>query len=324
MKRATMTFATGSIALALVLSASAAQAAGVSAGTLIENTATATYNAGSSSVSVSSNTVQVTVDELLDVAVASLSGSPVATGPAAVAIPFSITNTGNGPEAFNLTVNPTVAGNQFDASLVSIVIDSDDNGIYDPASDTVLASGAPTPVIAADDTLRVFVLVTLPAGASDGQTSQLQLTAEAATGTGTPGTAFAGQGEGGGDAVVGSSGASDADNAPLVASTVTVSLTKSAAIADSFGGSQPVPGAVVTYSIVASVAGSGTASDLRVTDVIPTGTTYQAGTLTLAGTPLSDAADSDAGTASSAGIDVGLGDVAGGASQTVTFKVKIN
>jgi uncharacterized repeat protein (TIGR01451 family) len=324
MKRATMTFASGSIALALVLSASAAQATGVSAGTLIENTATATYNAGASSVSVSSNTVQVTVDELLDVAVASLSGSPVATGPSSVAVPFSITNTGNGPEAFNLTVNPSVAGNQFDASLVSIVIDSNDNGIYDPASDTVLAAGSPTPVIAADDTLRVFVLVTLPAGASDGQTSQLQLTAEAVTGTGTPGTAFAGQGEGGGDAVVGSSGANDADNAPLVASTVTVSLTKSAAVADPFGGSQPVPGAVVTYSIVASVTGSGTANDLRVTDVIPTGTTYEAGTLTLAGAPLSDGADSDAGTASSAGIDVGLGDVAGGASHTVTFKVKIN
>lgn len=324
MKRATMTFATGSIALALVLSASAAQATGVSAGTLIENTATATYNAGASSVSVSSNTVQVTVDELLDVAVASLSGSPVATGPSAVAVPFSITNTGNGPEAFNLTVNPSVAGNQFDASLVSIVIDSNDNGIYEPGSDTVLAAGSPTPVIAADDTLRVFVLVTLPAGASDGQTSQMQLTAEAVTGTGTPGTAFAGQGEGGGDAVVGSSGANDADNAPLVASTVTVSLTKSAAVADPFGGSQPVPGAVVTYSIVASVTGSGTASDLRVTDVIPAGTTYEAGTLTLAGAPLSDGADSDAGTASAAGIDVGLGDVAGGASHTVTFKVKIN
>lgn len=72
MKRANMKFAPASIALALVLSAPSAHATGVSAGTLIENTATATYNAGSSSVSVSSNTVKVTVDELLDVAVASL------------------------------------------------------------------------------------------------------------------------------------------------------------------------------------------------------------------------------------------------------------
>jgi uncharacterized repeat protein (TIGR01451 family) len=319
-----MKFAPASIALALVLSAPSAHATGVSAGTLIENTATATYNAGSSSVSVSSNTVKVTVDELLDVAVASLSGAPVAAGLTEVAIPFSVTNTGNGPEAFKLSVNPTVAGNQFDASLVSTVIDSNDNGTYEPGVDTVLASGAPTPAIAADDTLRVFVIVTIPAGATDGQTSQLQLTAEAVTGTGTPGTAFAGQGQGGGDAVVGSSGANDVDAASIVASTVSVSLTKSAAIADPFGGNQSVPGAVVTYTLVASVTGSGPASDLRITDVIPTGTTYQAGTLTLAGGPLSDAADSDAGKASSAGIDVDLGDVAGGSSGTVTFKVKIN
>ncbi|MEY4721433.1 MAG: hypothetical protein RIQ46_1158 [Pseudomonadota bacterium] len=324
MKRANMKFAPASIALALVLSAPSAHATGVSAGTLIENTATATYNAGSSSVSVSSNTVKVTVDELLDVAVASLSGAPVAAGLTEVAIPFSVTNTGNGPEAFKLSVNPTVAGNQFDASLVSTVIDSNDNGTYEPGVDTVLASGAPTPAIAADDTLRVFVIVTIPAGATDGQTSQLQLTAEAVTGTGTPGTAFAGQGQGGGDAVVGSSGANDVDAASIVASTVSVSLTKSAAIADPFGGNQSVPGAVVTYTLVASVTGSGPASDLRITDVIPTGTTYQAGTLTLAGGPLSDAADSDAGKASSAGIDVDLGDVAGGSSGTVTFKVKIN
>lgn len=324
MKRANMKFAPASIALALVLSAPSAHATGVSAGTLIENTATATYNAGSSSVSVSSNTVKVTVDELLDVAVASLSGAPVAAGLTEVAIPFSVTNTGNGPEAFKLSVNPTVAGNQFDASLVSTVIDSNDNGTYEPGVDTVLASGAPTPAIAADDTLRVFVIVTIPAGATDGQTSQLQLTAEAVTGTGTLGTAFAGQGQGGGDAVVGSSGANDVDAASIVASTVSVSLTKSAAIADPFGGNQSVPGAVVTYTLVASVTGSAPASDLRITDVIPTGTTYQAGTLTLAGGPLSDAADSDAGKASSAGIDVDLGDVAGGSSGTVTFKVKIN
>ena len=54
------------------------------------------------------------------------------------------------------------------------------------------------------------------------------------------------------------------------------------------------------------------------------GTTYQVGTLTLDGSPLSDAADGDAVQASSAGIAVGLGTLTGGTSKTVAFKVKIN
>ena len=72
------------------------------------------------------------------------------------------------------------------------------------------------------------------------------------------------------------------------------------------------------------VSGAGTATNLNITDVIPTGTTYQIGTLTLDGTPLSDATDSDTGQASAAGIAVGLGTLAGGTSKTVAFKVKIN
>lgn len=316
-------FAIG-VASGLTFAATTAHASGVEAGTLIANTASATYTSGGSPGSVNSNTVTVRVDELLDVAVSGTAGAPVAVGSGTVALPFTVTNTGNGPEAFNLTVNPAVPGNQFDASLVSIVVDSNNNGIYDPGTDTVLPTGSPTPSLDSDDTLTVFVLVTLPSGATDGQTSELRLTAAAVTGTGSPGTAFAGQGQGGGDAVVGTSGADDDGLDAMVASTANVSLVKSATISDPFGGSRPVPGATVTYTIVASVSGSGTASALRVTDAYPTGTTYQAGTLKLDSAALSDAADADAGSASTTGIDVLLGDVAGGTTKTVIFNVKIN
>lgn len=321
--RSTAAMAPAALLAALVAPAGTAQATGVSAGSLIENTATATYTSGTTDITVQSNTVTVKVDELLDVAVAGISGSPVAAGPTVAALPFSITNTGNGSEAFNLSVSPAVAGNQFDAVVGGLVLD-DGDGIYEAGIDTVLATGAPTPAIDPDASVTIFVLVSLPNGASDGQTSQVRLTANAVTGSGTPGTAFAGQGAGGGDAVVGSTGASDADNGALVASTVTVTLVKSASIADPFGGSQPVPGAVVTYTLVASATGSGTASNLHVTDGIPAGTSYQPGTLALGGSPLSDATDADAGHAGASGIDVALGDLAGGSTGTVTFKVKIN
>lgn len=320
--RAAGTFAL--VAIGAALAPTAAYATGVSAGTLIQNTASATYTSGSASGTVTSNTVTLKVDEVLDVAVAGLTTTPATAGSGNVVLEYSITNTGNGPEAFNVVVNPAVAGNDFDAVVQSIVVDTNGNGSYDATVDQVLTVGQPTPSIAADGTLKIFVLVSLPGTAADGQTSQVQLTADAVTGTGSPGTVFAGQGNGGGDAVVGSSTASDSGNDTLLASLATVSLVKSAVIADPFGGSQPVPGAVVTYTLTATVNGTGQASSLHVTDIIPTGTTYQVGSLTLDTLALTDANDTDAGQASSSGIDVNLGTVAGGSTKTVTFDVKIN
>ena len=312
------------VSLGAVVAPGAAHATGVTAGTLIQNTASATYTSGSSSGTVSSNTVSITVDELLNVAVAGLTTTPAVAGQTSAVLEYSITNTGNGPEAFNVTVNPAVAGNAFDATVQSVVVDTNGNGVYDPGVDQVLATGASTPSIAADGALKIFVIVSLPSGATDGQTSQVQLTADAATGTGAAGTVFAGQGDGGGDAVVGTSTASGNAKDTLVASLAVVALTKSALIVDPFGGSQPVPGATVTYTLTAAVSGTGQATGLHVTDIIPAGTTYQPGTLTLDASALTDGSDADAGVASSSGVDVTLGTVNGGTSKTVKFNVKIN
>lgn len=321
-RAATSTFAL--FAFGAVLAPGLAHATGVSAGTTISNTASATYTSGSSSGSVNSNTVNVKVDELLDVAVTPLTTTPATAGSSNVVLEYSITNTGNGPEAFKVTVNPAVAGNGFDATVVSIVVDSNGNGTYEPGTDQVITSGSATPSIAADGTLKIFVIVSLPATATDGQTSQVQLTADAVTGTGTPGTVFAGQGAGGGDAVVGSSTASQFGKDALVAALAAVSLSKSVSIVDPFAGTQPIPGAIVTYTLTATVSGSGSVDGLHITDVIPAGTTYQAGTLKLGGTTLTDASDVDAGVASSSGIDVNVGSAAGGSTKIVKFDVKIN
>lgn len=312
------------ICLAVAAMASPAYAAGVAAGTMIENTATATYGSGPATTTIQSNTVTVKVDELLDVAVAGLTNTTVTAGATNVVLAYSVTNTGNGSEAFELTADPAVAGNDYTVTVQQLVVDTNDNGIYEPGVDLVLPAGSATPAIAADSSLRIFVIVDLPAGVTDGQSSQVRLTAAAATGTGAPGTTFSGQGEGGGDAVVGASGASASDLDTLLATLASVTLTKAASIADPFGGTQPVPGAVVTYTLTATVSGSGQAQDLRITDAIPSGTAYEAGTLKLDGTSLTDASDSDAGTASTSGIAVELGTVAGGTTKVVTFNVKIN
>jgi uncharacterized repeat protein (TIGR01451 family) len=296
----------------------------VLAGTLIENTATATYTSGSSGGTVTSNKVTVKVDELLDVAVSTLSTTPASASSAPAVLTYSVTNAGNGPEAFNLVANPQVSGNAFDGTVTAIVLDSNDNGVYDAGVDQVLTSGAATPALSPDGSLKVFVLVTLPAGATDAQTSQVRLVASSATGTGSPGTSFSGQGQGGGDAVVGLTTASANSLASLVASLANVSLSKSAVIVDQFGTAKPVPGAKVTYTIAANVTGSGVAEGLHIVDAIPSGTTYVPGSLKLDASSLTDASDTDAGVGGTSGIDVTLGSVAGGSTRTVNFAVTIN
>jgi len=305
--------------------AGTAHATGVLAGTLIENTATATYQTGAGTGSVTSNKVTVKVDELLDVAVATLSTAPATANSQPAVLIYSVTNSGNGPEAFNLAANPKISGNAFDGTIKSVVLDSNNNGVYDPGVDTVLTAGAlATPVLAPDKSVKVFILVALPADAADAETSQVRLTATAQTGTGTPGTSFAGKGEGGGDAVVGLTTASDNSLAALIASLAKISLTKSASILDPFGTAKPVPGAVVTYSLAAKVSGSGSLEGLHVIDTIPEGTSYVPGSLKLDAAALTDGADSDAGTGGASGIDVTLGKISGGTTKTVVFAVKIN
>jgi uncharacterized repeat protein (TIGR01451 family) len=300
-----------------------AAASGVPAGVVIENTASATYTANATVQTVDSNTVSLQVDEVLDDAVASQESGPVAATTTAV-LRYKVTNTGNGPETFTLTANPAVTGNAFNAVVTGLAIDVNANGVYDAGVDTALTNGATSPPLAADAPLDVLVLVTIPGSAAANASSRVELTAVATTGTGAPGTLYAGAGVSGGDAVVGGSTATATAQATLTVNKTVVSLVKSATIADPFGGTRPVPQAIITYSIVANVTGTGTATGLGVTDAIPAGSTYQPGTLTLEGATLSDAADADTGQASASSVAVQLGDVAAGGTRTVTFKVRIN
>lgn len=303
-----------------------AHAAGTVAGTTISNTATATYDDGSGTpVSIPSNKVDIKVDELLDVAVATADPGDVVVQPGSTnrVLSFTVTNTGNGSEAFRLTPNSTVGGDQFDPTTTSIVLDSNGNGIYDPGIDTVYNAGSNDPVLAPDGAIKVFVLSTIPGGASDLDKGIVQLSAVANTGTGTPGTSFAGAGQGGGDAVVGASTGKSTDQGRYLIQSTTVAFTKSAVVLDPFGGTKSVPGAIITYSLVANISGSGTLTNLVLGDAVPTGTTYQVGTITLQGSPITDTSGDDAGEFASNAVTVRLGNVAGGQTRTVIFKVKI-
>lgn len=311
-------------ALSPLFLASAASAAGTPAGTPIENTATASYDDGGSTVTVDSNTVSLIVDELLDIAVTWADPGDVTAAPDEddVVLAFTVTNGGNGPEPVVLTIDHNRAGDDFDPDAVTLFVDTDGNGVYDAGTDTLYNAGSP-PVLAADESITAFILGDMPS-AADGERSEVLLTGTAATGSGAPGTVFAGQGEGGGDAVVGSTGASDDDSGFYAIVDADLDLTKSATVVDPFGGATQVPGAVVTYRLVAEATGSGSLANVTITDSIPADTTYVDDSITLDGTALTDATDADAGAYDGSAISVALGTIAGGSSNIIEFQVVID
>lgn len=316
----------GMLASSLLLLATPAFAEGTAAGSQISNTATATFSApGGGTVRVDSNTVSLIVDELLDVSVAWGNGGDVTVAPGATGrvLTYLVTNNGNGSEAFVLSARNALSGDDFDPSAFDIYLDTNSNGNYDPGTDMAYVAGSNDPVLAADASTAVFIVSSIAAGEADGDRAGMDVIASARTGSGAPGTTFAGLGEGGGDAVVGATGADGFDAGFYVVSAPMVSLVKSATVSDPFGGTSAVPGATISYSLVATVGGSGSLTNLAIGDAIPTGSIYKPGSIRLEGAALTDLADADAGEVSPSGIAVRLGTVPAGQARTVTFQVTI-
>lgn len=317
----------GACALLAVSFDGVARAEGTPAGSVVQNTATATYaSPGGGETSVQSNTISLTVDEVLGVTVTS--GDPgdvsVAAGASAQILRFTLTNIGNGNEAFGLLARANAGGDDFDPSTAEIILDTNGNGAYDAGVDTLYVAGTNDPQLAPDASQTVFVRSVIPAGATDGQRARIDLVATAKTGSGAPGTVFNGQGQGGGNAIVGSTGGTAEKDGYYRVQQASIGFVKSATVLDPFGHASPMPGAFITYTLAITISGSGTVANLRVADVVPAGTTYRPGTLTLDGAALTDAADSDAGNFTGSGIAVSLGDVPAGAQHNVTFQVKID
>ena len=315
---------------AILALSSKADAAGTPAGTVITNTATITFDLAGTPLSLDSNTTTITVVERLDVSVTLQSPQTlVAANDTNRALLFTVANTGNGNEVFQLAIDSALPGDDFDPvpAVPAIYFDTDSSGDFN-AGDQAYTPGVNDPVLAADETVDVFLVNGIPGTVANSDTGLSQLTASAVTGTGAPGTEYAGQGDGGVDAIVGSSGATAADIGEYLVSDVLISVVKAQLVSDPFGGADPIPGATITYTITVEVQSSGTATGSVLRDAVPTYTTYVPNSLTLNAGALSDASDADAGeldTSTTPTVIVRLGDLtqADGA-QTVVFQVTID
>ncbi len=315
--------------LAAVSMAPAAHAVGALAGAQIQNTAQVNYTVGGSAATANSNTVSLTVNEILDVVATLQSGDvPVVPGATNQVVVMRVTNTGNGSETFRLLLNSVLPGDDFDPtpSSPAIYFDNDGNGVVSPG-DTPYSAGTNDPTLAPDAFVRLLVLNGIGAALANGARGFTRLTAESLTGVGAPGTVFNGQGTGGTDAVVGTTGADSFAVGTYLVSDISVTANKTAVVADTFGGSRPLPGATIAYQVIVTATGTGTATASVFSDAIPANTTYVPASLRLNGNAMSDAADADAGQflATPARVTVNLGNLTQAAGpQTIRFSVLIN
>lgn len=321
-------------------------AVGTPAGTIIFNNATLTYAiiAGLPSTATS-NTVSFLVDKKVNLIVAEVNGSAtsVSGGQTGAVTTFSVTNLGNDLQGFNLTAalasgnpagNPPFATNNFSVTGLAVFADANNNGIYEPLIDTATSISS----LAAGMSKKAFIVGNIPATALNGQQSVVSLTAMAVAPTTMVAlVATAEENTAGVDIVFSDSAgvvagdiARDAKHsayAAYLAGGVNLALTKSvASVLDPKGTAILMPGAVMTYRIMATLSGLGTATNLMITDPLPVNTTYVPGSIVVNNIAKTDAADADNSqfiTATQT-VSVSLGNVAAPANIAITFRATIN
>jgi uncharacterized repeat protein (TIGR01451 family) len=283
------------------------------AGGSVRNVASLELQIDGTPARIASNAATLQLAEILDIRLTATGSGFAIDGPGS-AVPFTLTNGGNGEERFVLAGRlEGIAG-----QVRGFAIDRNGNGIFD-AADTLL--DGLTPILAPGQALALLAVLD-PGRAVDG--SALDIFARAATGSGAPGTVYPGHGDLGTDAIVGATTAEATLRFGLVAGAApTASLEKSQTVVAPDGSGMVVRGAVITYAIVARFAGSGTARAITVSDPIPPGTSYLAGSLSLDGSTLTDTVDGDSGSFADGQIAVSLGDLAGAATRIIRFQVKI-
>lgn len=321
-------------------------ALGTPAGTVISSSATLSYELGGlAQPPITIVPATVKVDELIQPTLTWQDGTPVSVNSPGTndALTFMLTNSGNGHEAFRLARTngppPILPGNYMplNGSIGSIYLE---NGLLagfqaaGPNADTVYIPGVNDPNLAPDAGQFIYVISDTPSDVPGNTLGEVLLTAASLT-TGAsgalPGASFAGLGDGGVFAVVGSTRAlANATGRYITTDSVdslNLALNKTvAAVLDPDGTAVLMHNSVMTYQIAATLSGTGTATNLVITDPLPDNLSYVPGSLVVDGIAQTDAADADQGQfiAATRTVSVSLGNVAAPANIVISFRATIN
>lgn len=303
--------------ISLLTPLASAWAAGTAANTPVSNQATLDYQVGgvgqpqilSDDDGIPGNGQNPTVfvvDNRVDLTMTggTRSVTPGSTGQILV---FSVSNTGNATQgyALDLATGLNATDDQFDMTGVTVYLDNNKDGLVD-GGDTVYVPNAGNRIAdvpansGAASTIQVLVVADTPLTATNGQTARYTLKAKTLNaGTTTETTATPGADNpavvdvvlADGNAGAGVGGATDGlqDGDFLATGTYTVqdatlAITKSVAvISDPINGvtnPKAIPGATVRYSIAITNSGPVAATNVVLTDTIPTNTDFLVGSVT--------------------------------------------
>jgi uncharacterized repeat protein (TIGR01451 family) len=279
-----------------VLFSGSAFAVGTDAGISIENTATVSFTRNGSTDSEQAS-VSFNVDEIINVNVTGSGAiANVTNGEEGVALSYTVTNLGNGPEEFVLlkTIGATNDLPLDVADLKVYYVDTTtSDGSFDPNDiDETLYTAGDSISILNDESITVYIVADVPNAAVLDSLTDLELTAVSQTEAGgvkasesSFGTVITGAGESGTDAIVAVEQGRDDDSSELKVTIYDASQTLEVLIDKSILGSsallndtstvttQKIPGAMVTYFIKVTVEND-TATELNISDIIPTDMTY--------------------------------------------------
>lgn len=344
--------ATASLMAVAMAVASPAFAAGTTAGSTITNNVTVNYAVGGVSQTPVTASDTFTVDRKINLVVAEIGNSTTSVSPGQLAAvtSFTVTNSSNAALDFALAASQQVGGtaahggtDSFDTTNVKIYADTNNDGVYTPGTDLQITY---LDQVAADATLKVFVVSDVPLGLSTGAVADVRLAATAAEATaagslGATVTQTAGANTAGVDTVFADTtaggntardGISFADDDYTVLAAALTATKVSRIVSDPFNGTtnpKLIPGAVVEYCIsVANGSGSASATSVAISDTLPTTTTYETTFgIKVNGTVTGVTCNADGAIAGSQAAGVVSGTIPtliAGDTRTVLFRVTIN
>ncbi|HEY6249404.1 MAG TPA: hypothetical protein VI685_05555 [Candidatus Angelobacter sp.] len=276
------------------------------AGTAIGNQASATYTDSSSvSRTATSNVVTTIVQQVASLTLTA-NGAKTASPGSPVFYPHTLTNTGNGSDSFTLTLAPAQSG-AFTLTNVHIYPDATGTGV--PSSFTDLNGTQVTVTPGAANAFKFVITGTVPPGATAGQTNNFSVTTTSVFDN--------------------TKSASNTDTTTATSNAV-INVTKALSSNSGAAGSGPY-----TITLTYTNSGNSTATTVNISDALPAGMTYVAGSgrwSVTGATVLTDATGDVQPASGSPHIDYSvtgstmtsiIDQVAAGVSGQITFQVNI-
>jgi uncharacterized repeat protein (TIGR01451 family) len=307
------------------------------AGTVISNQAQLHYSVdGVAQTPTTSNIVSFTVLEIVNMslvwqdAVAVHVSTPQQNAPLA----FTLTNTGNGTQSYNVLRDNAIVGDQFDPSSATAGAIFIENGLLagfqatGPNADTAYIVGSNGLALAPGESRIIYIVSDIPSGLAIGNLGSIGVRVESRTigvagslpGSTHPNITQVGQ-ISTGLAVTGLTQGQASSIGTYVVDGVVVVVNKT--IVSPTNANNLIPGTELKYRVLVDIQGTGSVQNLIINDPLPSQLTYVPNSIILDAVSKTDAADTDNAEFLSNTVSVNLGNVTAPASFVIEFRTTL-